>query len=134
MSIFGAIMDKLGFGDDDKQEEVVEQVEAAPEASENLAETSEPEVQSGGEAVVVDVAAVLEEKAANNPEDLDWKVSIVDLMKLLDLDSSYAHRKELAGEMGIDGYHGTEDQNIALHKAVLAKLASNGGNIPADLL
>jgi hypothetical protein len=131
MGIFDSIMKKLGFGDEEQQEE---QVEAAPEAAENLAETSEPEVQTGGTAVVVDVVAILEEKAANHPEDLDWKVSIVDLMKLLDLDSSYAHRKELAAEMGIEDYHGTEDQNIALHKAVLAKLSANGGNIPAELL
>jgi hypothetical protein len=131
MGIFGSIMAKLGFGDDDKQEE---QVEAAPEAAENLAETSAPEVQTGGEAVVVDVVAILEEKAANNAEDLDWKLSIVDLMKLLDLDSSYANRKELAAEVGIEGYKGSAEQNIALHKAVMTKLAANGGNIPADLL
>jgi hypothetical protein len=135
MGIFGSIMAKLGFGDDEKKEEtVVAQVESAPEAVENLAETSTPEVQTGGETAVVDVVAILEGKAASNSEDLDWKASIVDLMKLLDLDSSYGHRKELAAEVGIDGYHGTEDQNIALHKAVLAKVAANGGNIPADLL
>ncbi len=130
MGIFSSIMNKLGFGDDEKQEEqaAAEEVSAAPEASENLAETSEPEV------VVVDVTAKLDDLAANNPEDLDWKVSIVDLMKLLGLDSSYGHRKELAGEMGIEGYEGTAEQNIALHKAVLVKLADNGGNIPADLL
>ncbi len=132
MGIFDKIKSALGFGDEEKQEEV-EQVEAAPEAAENLAETSDPEVQEGG-VVVVDVVAILEEKAANNPEDLDWKVSIVDLLKLLDLDSSYAHRKELAAEMGIEGYQGTAEQNITLHKIVLAKLAENGGNIPAELL
>jgi len=132
MGIFDKIKSALGFGDDEKQEEV-EQVEAAPEAAENLAETSEPEAQTG-EVVVVDVVAILDGKAAANAEDLDWKVSIVDLMKLLDLDSSYAHRKELAAEVGIEGYEGTAEQNIALHKAVLAKLAANGGNIPADLL
>jgi len=130
MGIFSSIMNKLGFGDDEKQEEqaAAEEVSAAPEESENLAETSEPVV------VVVDVTAKLDDLAANNPEDLDWKVSIVDLMKLLGLDSSYGHRKELAAEMGIEGYEGTAEQNIALHKAVLVKLADNGGNIPADLL
>jgi len=134
MGIFSSIMEKLGFGDDDKQEEqaAAEEVSAAPEVSENLAETSEPTVQEG--VVVVDVTAKLNDLAANNPEDLDWKVSIVDLLKLLGLDSSYGHRKELAAEMGIEGYKGSEDQNIALHKAVLKKLADNGGNIPADLL
>ena len=126
MGIFSAIMDKLGFGDDEQQ--AVEEVSAAPEESENLAETSDPEV------VVVDVTAKLDELAANNPEDLDWKVSIVDLLKLLGIESSYSHRKALAEEMGIEGYEGTAEQNIALHKAVLQKLADNGGNIPADLL
>jgi hypothetical protein len=125
MGIFGSIMKKLGFGNDE------EQVEAAPEAAENLAETSEPAVLEGE---VVDVTAHLNDLAANHSEDLDWKRSIVDLMKLLDIDSSYAHRKELAAEVGIDGYKGTEDQNIALHKAVLSKLAENGGNVPADLI
>jgi len=137
MGIFDKIKSALGFGDEEKQEETVEQVEqveAAPEAAENLAETSEPDVQTGGEVVVVDVVAILDEKAANNPEDLDWKVSIVDLLKLLDLDSSFAHRKELAAEMGIDGYKGTAEQNITLHKIVLTKLAENGGNIPSELL
>jgi len=134
MGIFDKIKSALGFGDDEKKEEAVEQAEATVEVEENLAETSAPEAQTGGEVVVVDVVAVLEEKAAANPEDLDWKSSIVDLLKLLDIDSSYAHRKELAGEMGIEGYHGTAEQNIELHKAVLAKLKDNGGNIPAELL
>ena len=133
MGIFDSIKSALGFGDDDKQE-AVEQAAAAPEAAENLAETSDPAPQAGGEVVVVDVVAILNEKAANNPEDLDWKSSIVDLLKLLDMDSSYAHRKELAAEMGIEGYQGTAEQNIALNKAVLAKLAANGGNVPAELL
>ena len=131
MGIFGSIMKKLGFGDDKKQEEKAEEtveIEASPEAVENLAETSTPVV------VVVDVVAKLNDLSANNPEDLDWKKSIVDLMKLLGLDSSYGHRKELAAEMGIEGYHGSEEQNIELHKIVLKKLSDNGGNIPADLL
>jgi len=131
MGIFSSIMEKLGFGDDKKEEkkaEAVAEVEAAPEVVENLAEASTPTV------VVVDVVAKLNGLAADNPEDLDWKASIVDLMKLLGLDSSYAHRKELAAEMGIEGYHGSEEQNIELHKIVLKKLADNGGNIPADLL
>jgi len=131
MGIFSSIMEKLGFGDDEKKEEQVEaaaEVEAAPEAAENLAETSEPTV------IVVDVVAKLDEMAANNAEDLDWKVSIVDLLKLLGMDSSYGHRKELAAEMGIEGYEGSAEQNIVLHKIVLQKLADNGGNIPADLL
>ncbi len=136
MGIFDKIKSALGFGDDEPKEEqqveaaAEETVEAAPAEVDNAAEVSEPAV----EVVEVDVVTILDSKAAANPEDLDWRHSIVDLMKLLDLDSSYAHRKELAEEMGIEGYQGTAEQNIELHKKVLAKLAANGGNIPADLL
>ena len=66
-------------------------------------------------------------------DKLNWQTSIVDLMKLLNLDSSYANRKELAGEVGIAGYEGTAEQNIALHKAVMTKLADAGGIVPDDL-
>ena len=80
-------------------------------------------------------SAQLEKLAAANPQKLNWKTSIVDLLKLLDLDSSLAARKELAAELNVRaGADGSAEQNIALHKAVLAKLAANGGNVPADLL
>lgn len=60
-------------------------------------------------------------------DKLNWKTSIVDLMKLLQLDPSYENRKELAGEVGIAGYSGSAEDNIALHKAVMKKLADAGG-------
>ena len=72
--------------------------------------------------------------AAKNPEKLDWKRSIVDLMKLLDLDSSLAARKELAQELHYTG--NTSDSasmNVWLHKQVMVKLAENGGRVPAEL-
>jgi hypothetical protein len=147
MGIFGSIMHKLGFGDDKVEEQeasisagdfgaaaaaaaanVKEVVSDTIASVQNLASTEESAVE------VVDVAGKLDDLAANNSEDLDWKNSIVDLMKLLGLDSSYGHRKELAAEVGIEGYHGSEEQNIELHKVVLAKLAASGGNVPADLL
>ncbi len=78
---------------------------------------------------VIDVVSKLEELSQEKP-NLDWKVSIVDLLELLGIDSSYSHRKELAQELGIDDYHGTEEQNITLHKTVLQKIAQNGGNVP----
>ncbi|MBJ6982014.1 DUF3597 domain-containing protein [Luteimonas sp. MC1572] len=82
----------------------------------------------------VDVEAVLRDMAQAKGGDSDWRRSIVDLLKLLDLDSSLAARKELAAELGIDaGAHGSAEQNIALHKAVMRKLAENGGKVPADL-
>lgn len=86
---------------------------------------------------VVDVVSKLEALAKANPEKLDWKVSIVDLLKLLGMDSSLAARKELATELGcpadkIGGDY--SEMNIWLHKTVLQKIADNGGNIPASLL
>ena len=86
-------------------------------------------------APAVDVNAVLNEMAAKNPEKLDWKKSIVDLMKLVGMDSSLSARKELASELG---YTGDKDDsakmNVWLHKQVLLKLSENGGKVPQDLL
>lgn len=66
-------------------------------------------------------------------DKLNWKTSIVDLMKLFPLDPSYENRKELAGEVGIAGYSWSAEDNIALHKAVMKKLADAGGIVPDDL-
>ena len=82
----------------------------------------------------VDVAAVLNGLASKNSQKLDWKHSIVDLMKLLDLDSSLTARKSLAEELHYSG--STDDSatmNIWLHKQVMQKLAENGGKVPEDL-
>ncbi len=84
----------------------------------------------------VDVVSKLEGLAAVNPQKLNWKVSIVDLLKLLDLDSSYESRKELATELGCPAalMADSAQMNTWLHKTVLRKLAENGGNIPKELL
>jgi hypothetical protein len=82
----------------------------------------------------VDVAATLDNLARQKKEKLDWKHSIVDLMKLLDLDSSLSARKELAKELNYTGdTNDSATMNIWLHKQVMAKLAANGGKVPADL-
>lgn len=83
----------------------------------------------------VDVVAKLENMAAGSP-GLDWKVSIVDLLRLLDIDSSKEARTELAKELGCppDLMEDSAKMNVWLHKAVLRKIAQNGGNVPADLL
>ncbi|NNE93734.1 MAG: DUF3597 domain-containing protein, partial [Verrucomicrobiales bacterium] len=81
----------------------------------------------------VDVEAMLDQMNANHPEDLDWRHSIVDLLKLVNMDSSYGARKELAKELGNDSYEGSAEDNIQLNKQVLAKLAENGGKVPSDL-
>lgn len=84
----------------------------------------------------VDVVAKLEGLAAANKEKLNWKTSIVDLLKLLGLDSSLAARKGLAIELGCPAQkmEDSAQMNMWLHKTVLQKLAENGGNIPKDLL
>ncbi len=82
----------------------------------------------------VDVGATLDALAKTNKEKLDWKHSIVDLMKLLNLDSSITARKELAKELNYTGdTNDSATMNVWLHKQVIAKLAANGGELPADM-
>ena len=133
MSIFGSIMSSI-FGNASTP------AEAAPAASTAegtpVGSIPAPATQPPAAAPVqgVDVAAVLTEKAAQNGQSLNWRSSIVDLMKLLGLDSSLEARKELAGELHYTG--DTSDSatmNVWLHKQVMQKLAENGGQVPADL-
>ena len=130
MGIFSNIMSKLGFGDK-KEEVVADAAQASVEAAAAAAAPAAPVAISA-----VDVVAQLEGMAAAHAEKLNWKTSIVDLMKLLGLDSSLAVRKELAAELNCpaDKMADSAQMNMWLHKAVLQKLADNGGNIPADLL
>ena len=82
----------------------------------------------------VDVAAVLNDLSSKSSEDLDWKKSIVDLMKLVGMESSLSARKHLATELGYTGDEGdSAEMNVWLHKAVMKKLADNGGKVPAGL-
>ena len=85
---------------------------------------------------MVDVTAHLEELAAKNRQQLNWRASIVDLLKLLDIDSSPAARKELADELGapVELKHGSTELNMWLHRTVLRKIVENGGHVPKDLL
>jgi len=92
---------------------------------------------SGGGATMsqVDVEKVVSEMASKKKEKLDWRKSIVDLMKVLDLDSSLKARQELAKELGYTGdMNDSAKMNIWLHKQVMNKLAANGGKVPADLM
>jgi hypothetical protein len=83
----------------------------------------------------VDVEAVLTAMAEKNPQKLNWRTSIVDLMKLVGMESSLAERKELATELGYTGAKdGSAEMNMWLHKAVMKKLAENGGKVPAELM
>lgn len=91
--------------------------------------------QSAAPAQTVDVAAILDGLAAKNSEKLDWKHSIVDLMKLVGMDSSLTARKELAKELNYTGdTSDSASMNTWLHKQVLKKLSENGGKVPQELL
>jgi hypothetical protein len=131
MSLFTTILEKLGIGPH----------AAAPSADPS---TAPPDASSAPTASIdsptaaiseVDVAAKLEALAANHSEKLNWRTSIVDLLKLLDIDSSLTARKALASELLYAGStDDTAQMNIWLHSAVLKKLSENGGKVPADLL
>ncbi len=83
----------------------------------------------------VDIEAILQEKAAKSAQKLNWRTSIVDLMKLVGMDSSLAERQKLAQELGYTGnLQDSATMNVWLHKQVMQKLAENGGKIPANLL
>jgi len=127
MGLFGTIMEKLGFGQAAAQAATPPPV-AAPAAA---PVAPKPTAMSS-----VDVVGKLEGLAAKNPQKLNWKSSIVDLMKLLNLDSSLTARKELATELGCsaDKMGDSAQMNMWLHKTVLQKLSENGGNIPKELL
>jgi len=89
---------------------------------------------SAAPAATVDVAPILDKAVADKKEKLQWRTSIVDLMKALDIDSSLTARKELAKELSYSGDTGdSASMNIWLHKQVMAKLAANGGKVPDDL-
>jgi len=118
-------------------------VSGSPSAAQPGAATpAAPAVQSAAAATAppappktVDVAVVLDGLAAKNPEKLDWKRSIVDLMKLVGMDSSFAARKQLATELHYTGDpNDSASMNIWLHKEVLLKLSENGGKVPQELL
>jgi hypothetical protein len=89
---------------------------------------------SAAPAQSVDVAAIVDKAAAAKHEKLEWRTSIVDLMKALDIDSSLAARKELAKELGYTGdTNDSASMNVWLHKQVMAKLAANGGKLPPEI-
>lgn len=124
MSIFGQIMSSI-----------FHHAAAAPAAPPSQPSAAPPVGAPPKPGEPVDVEAVLTKLAAANKEKLDWRRSIVDLMKLLNLDSSLAARKELADELHYTGdKNDSATMNIWLHKQVMQKLADNGGKVPADLL
>ena len=127
MSIFGKIMSAI-FGS---------KATAAPAsggAAPSTGSTGGSPASSAAPAATVDVAAILDKAVAAKGERLQWRTSIVDLMKALDIDSSFAARKELATELGYTGdSNDSASMNIWLHKQVMTKLAANGGKLPPEI-
>jgi len=131
MGFFSSILEKLGLKSAQAQPAAAPPPAAAPQPAPAPAAPPAPVAIP-----VVDVVAQLEKLAAANPQKLNWKTSIVDLLKLLDIDSSYAARKELATELGCPAnlMGDSAQMNMWLHKTVLKKIADNGGNVPKELL
>lgn len=136
MGFFSKILEKLGIGSTAAADAPAATIPApsapAPAASPGEVPAAPPPMPIA----VVDVIAQLEQRAAENPQKLNWRTSIVDLLKLLEIDSSFAARKELATELGCPAslMGDSAKMNIWLHKTVLARIAENGGNIPKELL
>ena len=123
MSIFGQIMSAI-FG---------HSAAAAP-AGGTAAGGSTAAAPAPAPGQSVDVAPILDKAVAAKHEKLEWRTSIVDLMKALDIDSSLAARKELAKELGYTGdTNDSASMNVWLHKQVMAKLAANGGKLPPEI-
>ena len=131
MALFSKILEKLGFGGTSQTPTAPTSGTPAPSASTSPTASSAPKPIA-----VVDVVAQLEQRASAAPQKLNWRTSIVDLLKLLDMDSSLTARKELAAELGCpaDLMGDSAKMNIWLHKTVLARVAANGGNVPKELL
>jgi len=122
MGIFSSIKDKIfGSKDDD-----ADTAEATPAVA--------PPTQGAAPAPLSEVDVEAQLSAMNGADSLNWRTSIVDLMKLLGIDSSYGNRKALAQELGRTDYEGSAEDNIWLMKATMQELANNGGRVPVDML
>ncbi len=130
MSIFGKIMGAI-FG---TKAEAAEPAGGAGTATSAPASSGGASSGAAASVQMVDVAPILDKAVAAKGEKLEWRTSIVDLMKALDIDSSLSARKELAKELHYDGdTNDSAKMNIWLHKQVMTKLAANGGKLPDDL-
>jgi hypothetical protein len=147
MGLFGTLMNKIFHAGANAeapadafkpgQSSTESRVEAAQRQGVPVAQATPgvPSAASAAPGQQVDIAAVLDRMAAANKEKLDWKHSIVDLMKLVGMDSSLAERKELAADLHYTGdTNDSAKMNVWLHKEVMRKLAENGGKVPAELL
>lgn len=137
MGLFNTLLTKIFSHASAPAPAATTQSTSAPAATPSAATTAAAvsATSASAPAQQVDIAATLNALAAKNSEKLDWKHSIVDLMKLVGMDSSLAARKELADDLHYTGDKSdSASMNIWLHKEVLKKLSENGGHVPADLL
>ena len=131
MSIFGKIMSAI-FGT--KAGAAPANAGAATSTGSAAGSSAGTSTASAAPAKTVDVAPILDKAVAARGEKLEWRTSIVDLMKALDIDSSFAARKELAKELGYTGdSNDSASMNIWLHRQVMMKLVANGGRLPPDI-
>ena len=129
MSIFSSIKDAI-FG-----KKAVAATPTAPTVTPTEIVAAAPQPVESQQISEVDVIATLEAIDASDGRNLNWRTSIVDLMKMLGMESSLQERKDLAMELGYTGtLEGSAEMNIWLHKAVMRELAKNGGHVPANLL
>jgi len=132
MSIFGNIMSAI-FGHSSSAAAAPAAAAPAPQVAPAPAQPTAA-APGAAPAAPVDVTAIMDNLAGQSSERLDWRRSIVDLMKLLNLDSSLAARKELAQELSYTGdMNESASMNVWLHKQVMTKLAENGGKVPDEL-
>ena len=133
MGIFSAILDKLRHHGSAANQPGTNAPTGTAQQQQRAPTTGQ---QGAGQTQLqnVDIDAVLSQLAAKKGGGGNYRTSIVDLLKLLDLDSSLDARKELANELNVHaGDHGSAEQNIALHKAVMKKVAENGGKVPDSM-
>jgi len=133
MSIFTSILNKIFHHSTTTA--AAAPATAQPQAQQSMGQTQQQSATATAQSLQsVDVEAVLTRLASSKGGGGNWKTSIVDLLKMLDLDSSLTARKELAQELNVHaGADGSAEQNIALSKAVMQKLAENGGKVPDSL-
>jgi len=133
MGFFTTILEKLGMADAAAAPVIVA---AAPAAAPASVGAPQPEREVVNPIAMVDVVTLLEQRAKANPQKLNWRTSVVDLLKLLEIDSSLNARKELAKELYCPDelMQDSAKMNVWLHRNVLAHVAANGGNVPQELL
>ena len=135
MSIFSSIVDRIlhhsrASGTTQQTQQAPSSTQQGGSAQQGQSQSQQPQLQLQ----TVDIDATLSQLAAKKGVQLNYRQSIVDLLKLLDLDSSLEARKKLADELDVhEGAPGTAEENIALHKAVMRKIAENGGKVPDSM-